>query len=48
MKKKKLSDLRTSSVWSAKAKGVKGGAKAGVTAHNRPVATRAPAARRKP
>jgi hypothetical protein len=47
--KKKISDLKTRSVSSSKAKSVKGGAKAGaVTRSKRPIAARAPAARRRP
>ena len=47
--KKKISDLKTRSVSSAKAKSIKGGAKAGaVTRAKRPIAIKTAAMRRKP
>lgn len=46
--RKKISDLKTRSVSSAKAKSVKGGAKAGATVRpSRPVSARTSAARKK-
>ena len=47
--RKKISDLKTRSISSAKAKSVKGGAKAGASARpNRPVSARTSAARKRP